>query len=112
MTKKSEIYTEDGVNLASKVPLEVAEKFRRQAKESPGRNVKSSLATAAKLWVELPTRLQTELLSTVSGDLYKVLVDWIRDNETQKFLDSLSPQEKTKILAIAKVTKESLSQKR
>lgn len=104
--KKSEIYTEKGVNLASKVPAEIAAEFRRQAKETPGQNVKTCLAAAAQLWVALPAKLRLEILANLNGgDLYSVVSNWIRDDEVKKYLDKLSPEDKKKILVFATKTK-------
>jgi hypothetical protein len=60
-------YSESGKNLASKVPGDIADAFRKQAKER-GQQVKYNLAAAAKLWISLPIEVQARLLDKSLSD--------------------------------------------
>jgi len=81
--KKSEIYEEKGVNLASKVPADIARCFRSQAKER-GQKVKTNLAAAAKLWTQLPEEIQARLLNqSLAGDTFIELVRQIADEQIE-----------------------------
>ena len=83
---KTKKYSEEGVNLASKVPQIVAEKFRKQAQER-GQKVKTNLAAAAKLWIQLPEDVQARLLNqTTKGNTFTDLVRQIADEQIQKAL--------------------------
>ncbi len=81
---KAKKYSEDGVNLASKVPQAVAEKFRKQAQER-GQKVKTNLAAAARLWVQLPEEAQARLLNqSTDKDTFINLVRQIADEQIKK----------------------------
>ena len=83
---KTKKYTEEGVNLASKVPQVVADKFRKQAQER-GQKVKTNLAAAAKLWIQLPQETQARLLNQTTDDVTLTeLVRQIADEQIQKAL--------------------------
>lgn len=72
--KKSAIYAERGANLAGKVPVTIVKKFRSQARKR-GQKVKTNLAAAAKLWVELPEEVQARLLNqTLDANTFIELV--------------------------------------
>ena len=86
-TKK---YYEEGVNLASKVPQDVADKFRKQAQER-GQKVKTNLAAAVKLWIELPEDVQARLLNQATDSAaFIALVRQIADEQIQKALKKKS----------------------
>ena len=81
---KTKKYSEEGVNLASKVPQAVAAKFRKQAQER-GQKVKTNLAAAAKLWVQLPEETQARLLNqSTDGNTFINLVRQIADEQIKK----------------------------
>lgn len=103
--KKSEIYKEKGENLASKVPVEIANEFRKQAAERA--NLKKFLAAAADLWTYLPEELQAYILGNCgkNENLYELLVNWIRDDQISQYLSGLSEDERNKILLLAKKAK-------
>ena len=82
--KKSKKYLESGVNLASKVPEKIANSFRNQAHQR-GQKVKTNLAAAAKLWVQLPEEVQAKLLNqTTDGESFIDLVRQIADEQIKK----------------------------
>jgi hypothetical protein len=83
---KTKKYSEKGANLGSKVPQVVADEFRQQAQER-GQKVKTNLAAAAKLWIQLPEEAQAKLLNqtTDSGSFTK-LVRQIADEQIHKAL--------------------------
>ena len=83
MAKKKK-YSEAGVNLASKVPTEIAEAFRNQAQER-GQKVKTNLAAAAKLWIQLPEDVQAKLLNqSLDGNAFVELVRKVADEQITK----------------------------
>ena len=99
--KKSDIYQEDGVNLASKVPERIATQFKEHAKATPGQNLKTNLASSAQMWNVLPLDLQHEIHKNIdSKKLYQAMVNWIRQNEFDKIADKLSPEKQAQIVAI------------
>lgn len=81
--KKSNIYKENGVNLASKVSPEIADAFRSQAR-SRRQPIKYALAAAAKLWTELPPEIQARLLDqSLSTDGFITIVRQIADEQIE-----------------------------
>ena len=83
MVKKKK-YSEAGVNLASKVPPEIAEAFRNQAQKR-GQKVKTNLAAAAKLWIQLPEDVQAKLLNqSLDGKAFVEMVRHIADEQIKK----------------------------
>jgi hypothetical protein len=83
---KTKKYSEEGVNLASKVPQVVADKFRKQAQER-GQKVKTNLAAAAKLWIQLSEEAQAKLLNqTTDSGSFTELVRQIADEQIHKAL--------------------------
>ena len=84
--KKNKKYSEAGVNLASKVPAKIADAFRKQAQER-GQKVKTNLAAAAKLWIQLPEEAQAKLLNqSLDGNTLVELVRQIADEQIKKSL--------------------------
>ncbi len=83
MAKKKK-YSEAGANLASKVPTEIAEAFRNQVQER-GQKVKTNLAAAAKLWIQLPEDVQAKLLNqSLDGNAFVELVRKVADEQITK----------------------------
>lgn len=92
--------------MASKVPDDIAIRFRKHAKETPGQNLKTNLACAAKLWNSLPIDLQAYLLANMKQkSLYPAIKSFLQKEIAENFVSKISPDQEKMIVALSEKMK-------
>lgn len=87
-------YKEDEITLSGDIPAKLWKEFDKQT-ETRKQPKKECLASAVRLWSGLPTEIQAVLMSEECADIYATLCFMIQRSETIKWLESLSPKDRS-----------------